>query len=116
MKIAKYITRDISISQCIQILLQIYASFYLLKTMYPGYFNILSQYFNNCKEHISLSKYIYYFDRIIKNKSVHITLLNIPVILYLIHQYESNKSKDKQLQEKANILYKWCTEFNKKHL
>ncbi len=109
------ITQNIPLFRCIQILLQIYGSFYLLKTMYPGYFNIMNQYFTNCKEHVSLSKYIYYIDKIMnqpsENKIINITLLNMPVVLYLIHQFESNKIKDKRLKENANMLYQWSTEF-----
>ncbi len=106
------------IIQSIKYLIQISASFYLIKNIYPTYYNFFYNYFCNSTEkqyNISLSTYLYYFDKLINNTTVNITILNIPVIIYLIHQYEINKRKEKKLKESANMLYNWSLEFNKKY-
>ncbi len=108
------VINQLPISESIKLIIQISASFYLLKKIYPTYYNFFYEYFSNATEQISLSKYLYYFDKITNNTTINITLLNIPNILYLIHQYESNKRKEKKLKDSADRLYKWAIEYDKK--
>lgn len=105
----------LSISESIKFLIQISASFYILKKIYPTYYNFFYDYFSNVTEQISLSTYLYYFDKLSNHTNITITLLNIPSIIYLIYQYESNKRKEKKLKDNATMLYNWSTEFNKKY-
>jgi hypothetical protein len=106
---------NIPLLDCFKIFIKLCASIHILKKVYPTYYYFFESYFKNCSEHVPLSTYIYYFNYMIKNKSMEITMLNIPGILYLIHQYEVEKKKEKKLKENAIKIYDWCKEFKKKY-